>query len=265
MSPDLHHLSGAYAVDALATDERTEFEQHLAVCPACRAEVAELTDAAHALGALSDATPPASLRAGVLSGIARVRPLPPLVDDVAEGAVPFGSPVLPDPATTPVAGEAAATVQGARVIPLFRRTTTWIAAAAAASVLAVGGVVWSPWSDDRPVLTAVQQVEQAQDVATVTSHKGPTTATLAYSRDLDRSALTVAGMPAAPEGKVYQLWYIGVGGARSAGFLAAGDGGQGEAVLDGTLAGARQVGVTIEPAGGSPTPTGDPVMVMALA
>ena len=29
MSPDLHHLSGAYAVDALDDDERARFEQHL--------------------------------------------------------------------------------------------------------------------------------------------------------------------------------------------------------------------------------------------
>ena len=36
---DIHALSGAYAVDALDDDERELFEQHLAVCPECRAEV----------------------------------------------------------------------------------------------------------------------------------------------------------------------------------------------------------------------------------
>ena len=77
MSPDLHHLSGAYAVDALDEAERASFEQHLAVCADCRAEVAELTATAHALGSLTEATPPPSLRSSVLSGIARVRPLPP--------------------------------------------------------------------------------------------------------------------------------------------------------------------------------------------
>ena len=55
MSPDLHHLSGAYAVDALDEHERTSFETHLAVCPDCRAEVAELTAAAHSLTALGEA------------------------------------------------------------------------------------------------------------------------------------------------------------------------------------------------------------------
>ena len=84
MSPDLHHLSGAYAVDALDDAERASFEQHLAVCADCRAEVAELSATAHSLGALTEATPPASLRDSVLSGIARVRPLPPLDERPAD-------------------------------------------------------------------------------------------------------------------------------------------------------------------------------------
>ena len=100
MSPDLHHLSGAYAVDALDDAERASFEQHLAVCADCRAEVAELSATAHSLGALTEATPPASLRDSVLSGIARVRPLPPLHEDAGEPA-----PVV----TAPAAGPATAT------------------------------------------------------------------------------------------------------------------------------------------------------------
>ena len=78
MSPDLHHLSGAYAVDALDAQERASFEQHLAGCPDCRAEVAELTAAAHSLATLAETAPPAGLRDAVLSGITKVRPLPPV-------------------------------------------------------------------------------------------------------------------------------------------------------------------------------------------
>ena len=78
MNADLHHLSGAYAVDALDDTERAAFEEHLRGCADCRAEVAELTAAGHSLAALTEATPPPSLRASVLSGISQVRPLPPL-------------------------------------------------------------------------------------------------------------------------------------------------------------------------------------------
>ena len=69
MSPDLHHLSGAYAVDALDDAERESFEQHLAVCADCRAEVAELSATAQHLSSLTEATPPPALRASVLSGL----------------------------------------------------------------------------------------------------------------------------------------------------------------------------------------------------
>ena len=41
---DLHKLTGAYAVDALDDIERARFEQHLAACEDCRAEVVELAD-----------------------------------------------------------------------------------------------------------------------------------------------------------------------------------------------------------------------------
>ena len=43
---DLHKLTGAYAVDALDDLERARFEQHLAECDDCRAEVAELRETA---------------------------------------------------------------------------------------------------------------------------------------------------------------------------------------------------------------------------
>ena len=261
MSPDLHHLTGAYAVDALDGDERSAFEQHLSTCDACRSEVAELSHAAHSLGGLTEAAPPDSLRASVLSGIAQVRPLPPLVTDDASER----EPVLAT-GGVPGAGEAAAATEGARVIPLFRRTSTWFAAAAAAVLIAVGGAAWSPWASDQPTLTALQQVEQASDSASVTSQKGQVTATLAYSRDLDRSAITVTGMPPAPDGKTYQLWYVGSDEvARPAGFITPAGDGHAEAVLDGHLTGAAAVGVTVEPAGGSSTPTTDPIMVMAVA
>ncbi len=41
MTDDIHALSGAYAVDALDELERVQFEQHLAGCSACRAEVGQ--------------------------------------------------------------------------------------------------------------------------------------------------------------------------------------------------------------------------------
>ncbi|HEU5269897.1 MAG TPA: zf-HC2 domain-containing protein, partial [Jatrophihabitans sp.] len=70
-------LAGAYALDALDQPERELFEAHLAECADCAAEVAGLRAAATELSHTSLATPPAALRADLLSAVGRVRPLPP--------------------------------------------------------------------------------------------------------------------------------------------------------------------------------------------
>jgi anti-sigma-K factor RskA len=46
---ELHDLTAAYALDALAVDERHEFETHLSECERCRTELAELSETVGAL------------------------------------------------------------------------------------------------------------------------------------------------------------------------------------------------------------------------
>ena len=192
MSPDLHHLSGAYAVDALDDAERASFELHLAVCAGCRAEVAELSATADSLASLTETTPPPSLRASVLSGIAQVRPIPPLTEDVAAPA----DDDEPD--------------AGGTVVPIRRRPrTAWFAAAAAAAVIAIGGLAWSPWSDDTGSRSPMAQVTAADDAMTVSTTKDGATAKVAYSQQLGKAAISVTGMQPAPDGMTYQLWYVG--------------------------------------------------------
>ena len=57
---EVHNLTGAYALDALDDIERARFEQHLATCEDCRAEVAELRETAALLAETTAVTPPAS-------------------------------------------------------------------------------------------------------------------------------------------------------------------------------------------------------------
>lgn len=279
MSPDLHHLSGAYAVDALDEHERASFEQHLLGCPDCRAEVAELTAAGHALAALDETTPPPALRDAVLSSIRTVRPLPPTGPEdavMAPPATPSATPSATPPAGPPAAsptdsptvapGRTTPTEQdrrrGATVLPWRRRTSTWLVAAAAAVAVAVGGLVWAPWADPSPY----DQVVAAADARTVTSSKEGTTATVTWSRQLGRSAITVTGLPPAGEDRDYQLWYADDAGAmHPAGVFDTGGDGSASTVLEGDVNTATAVGVTVEPAGGSPAPTSEPLMVMSLA
>ena len=51
---DLHLWSGLYATDALTADERARYEEHLAGCPDCRAEVAGFHDTAALLASWPD-------------------------------------------------------------------------------------------------------------------------------------------------------------------------------------------------------------------
>lgn len=268
MSPDLHHLSGAYAVDALDDAERTSFEQHLAVCADCRAEVSELSATAHSLGSLTETAPPPSLRAAVLTGIAQVRPLPPLGQDAGQPAtagavtpasVPTGGPATPDDRRGPGAGDT--------VVPInrHRRRTPWFAAAAAAAVVAVGGLVWSPWSDDAPPPSPLAQVTTAADAQRTSSTRAGVTTEVVYSRQLGKAAISVRGLAPAPAGKTYQLWYIGAGGTiTSAGLFSVDPDGNGSALLSGRATPTDKVAVSVEPAGGSQQPTTDPVVVLPL-
>ncbi len=257
MSPDLHHLSGAYAVDALDEHERTSFETHLAVCPDCRAEVAELSAAAHSLTALGEAIPPPALRAAVLSGITKVRPLPPLAPE--DG----GSLRSADAATLSGGHRREGGSHGAVVVPFRRRTSTWLTAAAAAVAIAVGGMAWSPWSGG--TASPYDQVVAAADARTVSSTKGGTTATVTYSRQLGRSAISVNGLPSLADDQTYQVWYADSDATmHPAGLFDTDASGRAARVLDGDANTATAVGVTVEPAGGSAQPTTEPLMVMAL-
>jgi anti-sigma-K factor RskA len=100
----------------------------------------------------------------------------------------------------------------------------------------------------------------------VSRTQGELTAELAYSRQLGQAAVSVRGLPPAPEGKTYQLWYVGSDEvARSAGLLTTGSDGRGELLLQGDANSAAAVGMTLEPAGGSTQPTTEPLVVLALA
>lgn len=75
------------------------------------------------------------------------------------------------------------------------------------------------------------------------------------------SILTVAQMPAAPSGQTYRVWYLSESSDPQPGpaFQVDADG-SGIAQLTADIAAFRAIGVTVEPDGGSPEPTTDPVL-----
>ncbi len=260
MNADIHGLSGAYAVDALDDVERAEFERHLGQCPECQDEVASLRAAAVELTHASAAAPPPALRDSVLRQVSTVRPLPPVTGRTGSSAGPAAEQPAPlgVPATvTPLES------RRRRVKPM-----TWLVAAAAAAVLLIGGIVWSPWDGDQPQqpLTATEQVIRAKDAQRYEKVIDGAKATIVRSVSLGKAVIIAEDMPAAPEGKDFQIWFENPDGAMvSAGLMPHEAKPTVSMVLDGDASKYQGVGITVEPAGGSKEPTSAPIALIEFS
>ena len=246
MSPDIHVLTGAYAADALDDEERRMFERHLAVCDACAREVAELQATTARLADAASEQPPAGMKAAVMAQIDTIRQEPPPVSSIPR--------------------------------PSRRRrwATRIVAAAAAVLVLAVVGLSATVARLNGHVdqLQAreqtVAQVLAAPDADVVTGAAGPaaptgTTARAVVSPDLGKGVFLASALPPAGDAQTYELWIIGTDGATPAGVFDASGSGRVTQLVEGDLAAASALGVTVEPAGGSPQPTSDPIILIDLA
>jgi hypothetical protein len=281
MNDDIHGLSGAYAVDAVDGEERVAFEKHLAVCSQCRDEVASLRAAAGELAGLTEVAPPPSLRAALLRDISSVRPLPPVVDQ-PEGALQLAEPavvMVPVP-ETPVtetkepinpAPDALAASVGAPDELAQRRArrlvtpARWLIGAAAAALLALA-VVWQPWQHSSTPLDATQRVLAAADAQRFAKTLDGARATIVRSPSLGKAVIIADNMPAAPAGHVYEVWLQHKDGSMvKAGLMPEGSQKQVSMVLDGDASQAVGAGITVEPAGGSTSPTTPPIALFPFA
>ena len=90
------------------------------------------------------------------------------------------------------------------------------------------------------------------------------TATVVLSHSEQKIVFTSSGLPALPSSEVYQLWLIGPVHVRSAGLLFEASNGKTTPVLASGLQADDKVGVTVEPAGGTSSPTTTPILAMTL-
>ena len=192
---EIHALSGAYAVDALDDAGRARFEEHLAACAECRAEVDEPPGGRRPPGGLATAAPPAALRDGVLADITRVRPLPP------RPAEPARRPGAARPRRRRARPHAGALLA---------------AAAAVLAVVGVGAVGLGAGRPDRgtvPACPPVERVLRAPDAQRVdVTLPGGVSASVIRSGAEGKAVLVTRNMPAAPAGRVYELWLQTPGG-----------------------------------------------------
>ncbi|WP_199547534.1 anti-sigma factor domain-containing protein [Streptomyces sp. N35] len=241
---DLHTSTGAYVLHALAPAERTEFERHLAACGACAQEVAELAATTARLGLAVAVPAPARMREQVLQRIRTVRQEPPEVP--SRGRLRTWARALPR--LSLAACLAAAAAFGG--IAVWQHESAEDARSQARQPRRRG----EEWGAVRPARHAEVGAAELADGA-----RG----TVIVSRAQDRAAFVAAGLPELPDGKVYQLWFNDGDVMRPAGEFS-GSGGERVVLLDGRIDGASGMGLTVEPAGGSPRPTTEPVGVMAF-
>lgn len=219
-------------------------------------------DVQAALGlAVPPVAPPASMKASVMDAIARTPQVAPL------------SAVSPVAAVAPVAvdapAEAAPRSAAARAeARWFSRPAMLVTAAAAAVALFFGGVAaagviapGAPSSTDQ-----LAAIVAAPDVSTVVSPvAGGATATLVSSASVGLSAMVFDGLEPLSDDERYALWYITDGVPTPAGLFAVDGEGAVVQVLEGAFQAGTVVGVTVEPASGSPAPTTEPIVAIATA
>jgi anti-sigma-K factor RskA len=240
------------ALDVLDVDERDVLDDHLTACPACRTEAAgyDETVTSWAL-AVEQVEPPVALKQRVLTAARGPRRLD---------------------------------LEDARAHRRVSRLDTWrrhlsTLVAAAALLLAGGSTLWAmnlraelenqsaqiaALSERAQNYSRVASVLQADDTQ-MRMLNGTNDAPSAYGRvyvdpATGEGMLMVRGLPPLPAGRSYQLWVVGADGKReSAGLLTWTDRqGNGYTLIQcpEKLARWQSFGVTMEPAGGSPGPTG---------
>ena len=230
MTNDLHHLAGAYALDALDDDERQAFEAHYPYCEICSADVTDHRETAAQLAAAAASDPRPGLRAEVLAAIGETRQLSPLPDRP------------PGAATT-------------------SRRRRWLGPAlVAAAVLAVAvtGVAVVRVLDDEggPTDDLVALLAEPDAVMSPLAGEGPGSLLVVWSPERGEAVLVASALPPAGDDMVYELWHLRPDGPEPVTLFDPDAQGRVTTTVELEADPAAGWGVTIEPAGGSPQPTG---------
>ncbi|MEV0247095.1 anti-sigma factor [Nocardia sp. NPDC050712] len=246
--PDIHphsellELAYPYALDALSDEDRRAVEHMLEhadepTADAFRSTVRDLRETLATMTVLDAVPAPPSVEQTLLE----------LLDAQAG---PTGKPAGP-------AGASA----------WRRNSRRWLAVAAAAAILAGAGAgitVFRSQSQDSGQVTAQQVLDQSdvQEKTLPLSNGG--TITVNASKELGTAIVSFDGVPAPPTAHTYQLWLIAGGDqVRSAGVVAPLPTASAPMLM--SFGDAGTLAVSIEPSGGSPQPTTDPVVGVPLA
>ena len=261
-----HEQAYPYVIGALSSSEAAEFERHLEGCSACTEEVSALRSVTAELSSTVATAPPPELRAAVLAAISATPQR-----DVEQGKAPASrSAASTAPSTSARASTAPAS---AGVVRPLRSRYSWapalLAAAAVIAALGFGGWAWhdrqSANAEARRASALTAQLTEllsARDVKMASGHgeSSQTTGTVVLSPSRNEVVLVASDLPALPAGKVYEAWTIRKHPVPAGTFTPA----ESKAVvkLPPRALHAASVALTVEPAGGSPAPTSNPIITV---
>ena len=224
-------LKEAYALGALSEEERQEVEDYLMTHPELRAEVDDLRAVANLMAlAPQEYEPSPKLRRDLMNRISS------------------------SPDATPAAD------------PSPRQSGLWrvfgpggLAAAAVLALVTIGMFAWNAsLQEENQTLQGELQGQQtyalegtgaAQEVQGEVVRLGD-----------ERAVLVAEDLPSLPEGETYETWILREDIPEPAGLFEPNDAGVAAAPIEGSIEGADAVAVTVEPSGGSSSPTSDPLM-----
>jgi anti-sigma-K factor RskA len=252
---EFQDLLALHAVDALDAADRRRIDQHLASCDACRDELAELQSAAGLLvHAAQPSEPSPAVRARILEEVRKEKIAP-----VSRKVVPFQSR------------------SATQIWPKVLR----LAAAVAFVALLIGVIVlWRREANSRREIERLskqvdqqnQELARGREALALMNAPGMKKMELAgsqtaqtargtfiYDRATGRAMLMTNGLPTAPSGMAYEVWFIPKGhspmpgrtfGVDASGHAMMMDQMPQEAMEDAVIA------ITLEPEKGSASPTG---------
>ena len=232
-------LKESYALGALSAEERREVEEYLAENPAEQTEIEELASVASLLAlAPEEQEPPERLRKSLLRQVRSETDSAP-------------------------AGNASRTSDG-----WMSRLFGPRAAAAGVAVIALAALLIWNVALQTEVGDLQAEVSELRDFQMTTYElQGSAEASGVQGQvvnlDDEQAMLVASDLPPLPEGQTYEMWTIDEGGPEPCGLLTAGEGPSIEAI-DQSLRGADTFAITVEPEGGSPQPTSDPIVTADL-
>jgi len=260
MDPRIEELLPFYALDALSDEEREQVESYLAEHPEVREQIGDLHSTAAALPyAVTPVEPQRRLKEALMARVA--------VDERSRASEQKQAP-------------APRQNRWANLFPAF--------SLAVATVAVVWAVILNiQLSQLRSDVGAMGKalVAQSNSLAQINAKLPQTPASAARTISLkgtnvqpraqgqliadltsDSAVLVITGLGPLEAGKTYQVWLIDAGGPKNAGLLTVDAHGQGVLIVssDAQIGSFKALGISIEPDGGSPQPTGDIVVLSDL-